>query len=131
MAAKAFCYQEAGERYGGSPTLLRAIALHESGEKQGVTHANSDGSVDYGVMQINSQHLPFLARYGVTEEVLLSNSCLNVKIGAWILSNFFKQYGSTWDVVGAYGAGVRQQNAATRRRFKGVLRDFPAAFRTG
>lgn len=37
-------------------TLMTAISLAESGGDPTATHKNSDGSIDYGLMQVNSVH---------------------------------------------------------------------------
>ncbi len=49
-----FCFQEAGEAYGVSPFLLEAIMVVESQGDAGAINRNSDGSYDFGLMQINS-----------------------------------------------------------------------------
>lgn len=115
MAAQAFCYEEAGRLYGVNPTLLKAVAIHESAEKPGATHVNTDGTTDYGLMQINSWHLPTLSRYGITQRHLLDDACLNAKIGAWVLSGFLRRYGQTWESTGAYVAGMRPEKETARR----------------
>jgi hypothetical protein len=46
-------------RAGGPPKaarLMAAVALAESGGRVGAEHENSDGSIDYGLWQINSVH---------------------------------------------------------------------------
>jgi Lysozyme like domain len=58
--------QVAAAVYGGGfrgselPTAV-AVALAESGGDPHITHRNSNGSVDYGLMQINSIHSQILA----------------------------------------------------------------------
>lgn len=64
---------------------------------------NTDGSVDIGLMQINSSWLPSLARYGITRAHLF-DACVNAYVGSWILSRNIQQLGLTWDAVGAYNA---------------------------
>ena len=49
------------------PSLLRAIAYVESRGDPGAIGGNSDGSLDLCAMQINSQWLPKLARFGITD----------------------------------------------------------------
>lgn len=109
--AHAFCFDEAGALYGVPPNLLRGIAQVESSMNP---HALNEGhvkrtrSVDIGLMQINSRWLTSepLKSLGYTQAHLL-NPCANVKIGAWILAQEFRQLGTNWDAVGAYNASCR------------------------
>lgn len=113
----AFCFNEAGQRYHIDPLLLRAIALQESGMNPGATNDNKDSkghvtSTDYGVMQINSTHIPELIKLGVlhSKEDLLQKPCLNVQIGAWILARAFQKCSVSWECLGAYNAGFKSGN---------------------
>jgi soluble lytic murein transglycosylase-like protein len=106
-AAVASCWEAAGARYRIHPWLLAAIAKVESGfdpAAVNATHAQRTGSVDLGLMQINSQWLPVLARHGISRDALFE-PCTNVNVGAWILAGLFARYGVTWEAVGAYNAG--------------------------
>lgn len=100
------CFDQAGKRYGIEPELLKAIATVESGLNPKATNKNSDGSIDLGLMQINSTHLPKLEKMNITEKSLISDSCQNIMTGAWILAGNIKKYGYSWDAVGAYNAGT-------------------------
>ncbi|MBV5267448.1 MAG: lytic transglycosylase domain-containing protein [Burkholderiaceae bacterium] len=80
--ANAFCFAEAAQRYGVDERLLMAIAKQESDFKPHATHTNENGSVDVGLMQINSQHFKTLRRFNITEQSLL-DPCVNVgRLGA-------------------------------------------------
>ena len=102
------CLQQAANKHGVAYALLVAIAEQESSFnpnalRKPMAAGNSDGSVDYGLMQINSSWLPTLRQYGVTASHLFQ-PCVNADIGAWILANNFKRLGVTWNAVGAYNA---------------------------
>lgn len=118
--AFAYCWEETASRYDIEPELLQAIADVESGYRaDAINHANSNGTRDIGLMQINSIHLPRLLKQGITEERLLSEPCLSVEVGASILVEFIQRFGYNWTAVGSYnvGAGPGPQREALRRRY--------------
>ena len=104
-AALADCFDDAASFHHVNPVILRAIAIVESGGKTDATNRNSNGSVDYGMMQINSIHLPSLARYGIGKADLY-NGCKSVYLGAWILRRSIDRYGNTWEAVGTYNSST-------------------------
>ena len=102
------CLVAAARKHGLDYALVRSIAEQESRFNPLAVRApyaagNRDGSVDYGLMQINSSWLPTLARYGITKNDLF-NPCVNADVGGWILADLFRRLGITWDAVGAYNA---------------------------
>jgi soluble lytic murein transglycosylase-like protein len=101
-AALADCYDDAGTYYRLSPSLLRAIAYVESRGDAGAIGGNSDGSLDLCAMQINSQWLPQLARFGITGGDLLANECTCIYSGAWILAGEVNRHGYSWEAVARY-----------------------------
>lgn len=114
-AAEATCFEEAGAYYGMSPVMLRAIQAIENkaGDPQAIRY-NSNGTIDYGLMQINSIWLNEIARYGYTSAHLM-DPCLNVVISAWILARHLSKHGVTWEAVGRYHSATpdrRDQYAA-------------------
>lgn len=127
----AFCFQAAGARYQIDPVLLEAMAVQESGLNPRAinTNRNKAGkavSTDYGVMQINSTHIPTLISMGVirSKDDLLNNACLNVQIGAWILAKHLQTCGVSWSCLGSYNAGFADNNEKRRmvyaRRIYGI-----------
>lgn len=97
------CLDDAALYYEIDSGLLRAIAKTESGMRPDAINRNTDGSVDIGLMQINSSWLPKLARAGITEQSLW-NACTNAYVGAWILRLNVARFGLTWKAIGAYNA---------------------------
>ena len=95
----AFCFEEAGEKYGVSPQLLWAIAKTESNFNPTAVNYNRNGSFDYGLMQINSSWYKELGR---ERWMNLRDACYNAKVGAWILDRCIRRYGYTWTAVGCY-----------------------------
>ena len=104
------CWDEAAHRYGVSSQLLYAVAKVESHLNPNainLSHRQRTGSYDIGLMQINSSHLPKLARHGITEAHLY-DPCTNLQVGAWLLADAFARHGVTWNAVGAYNAACSQ-----------------------
>lgn len=99
--AHSFCFEEAGQQYGVSPSVLQAIAGVESNFNPRAVNYNRNGTFDYGVMQINSSWYKTL---GKDLWASLADPCTNVKVGAWILSDCIKRNGNTWEAVGCYNA---------------------------
>lgn len=97
------CLKAAAQQYGLSYILLRAIAEQESRYDPVAIGRNPNGSLDIGLMQINSAWLPLLQAYGVTSNSLL-DPCTNAFVGAWVLRINVERLGATWGAVGAYNA---------------------------
>jgi len=106
-SAFAHCFEEASAKYGVDSKLLKSIAKVESNFNQNAIGKNKNGSVDIGLMQINSSWLPTLAKYGITRETLINDACINVKVGAWVMASNIKQLGNNWKAVGAYNSPTR------------------------
>ena len=68
------------------------------------SHLARTGSEDLGLMQINSRHLPRLAKQGITRERLLGDACANLMVGAQILAELKQRHGDSWTATGAYNA---------------------------
>jgi soluble lytic murein transglycosylase-like protein len=97
----AFCWNEAGARYRISAAVLQSIGRHESGLRPTAMNRNRNGTVDVGVMQINSVHFAELQSYGIAPNALW-DPCTNVMVGAYLLARSIQKYGNTWEAVGAY-----------------------------
>jgi soluble lytic murein transglycosylase-like protein len=98
------CWEQAALRHQVNPHLLVAIAQVESGLRAHAIGRNTNGSIDIGLMQINTLWLPELARHGITARDLL-DPCVSVHVGAWVLAQKMRRHGNTWTAVGAYNAG--------------------------
>lgn len=99
--ASAFCFEEAGIQYGINPQILRAIAKVESNFNPTAVNYNTNGSYDFGLMQINSIWAPTIGKERWNS---LGDPCASVKTGAWILSMCMEKYGYTWKAIGCYNS---------------------------
>lgn len=118
-ADEARCVEVAARHYLLPSALLRAIRSQEGGSS-GAWRMNADGSVDYGVMQINSRWLPQLAREGYTASVLTYDACACIAAGAWILARALADRSAWnradadarayWRAVGDYHSHTPQRN---------------------
>ncbi|MEM5854086.1 MAG: lytic transglycosylase domain-containing protein [Candidatus Aenigmatarchaeota archaeon] len=106
------CFVSAGRYYGVDPYLLYSIALVESGLNLRAMNVNRNGTVDRGVMQINSSWDSYLKRHGVDLR-LVWDACYNVHLGAMVLKHCMNMYGSSWKAVDCYNKGSRaKENSA-------------------
>ncbi len=99
--AYAFCFEEAGKEHGINPSLLKSIAQIESNLNPKAMNKNQNGSIDIGLMQINSFWIKTL---GLDSNKLISDPCYNTMIGAKVLKQCIDRYGYTWEAVGCYNA---------------------------
>lgn len=106
LRARAFCFEDAGEKYDINPLLLWSIAKVESNFYTHAINRNTNGTFDYGVMQINSS---WYKTIGHNRWMELSDPCINVMTGAWILKQCMDRYGCTWDAVGCYNSGNKDR----------------------
>lgn len=110
------CLSSTSDKFQIDKSILLAIAQVESNFNSCAVATNKDGSEDLGLMQINSWWLSKLENYGITKEELLSNSCLNLQAGAWILRQNFDDFGFTWKAIGVYNAGTSRNSEIEKRR---------------
>lgn len=103
-----------------SPVVLQAIAWQESHGNASAVHRNANGSIDYGMMQFNSVHLPVLARYGVSAGDLM-NPCANIFVAAWHLHKMMVKYGNTWTAIGAYHSETPAERDRYARSIKPIV----------
>jgi soluble lytic murein transglycosylase-like protein len=116
-AHAADCWTTAGEEFGIDPLLLYSIAKVESSMNPSALNHNRDGTVDIGLMQINSTHLPELMKVGMTRQRLIQEPCSAIHAGAEILAGFIGRYGYTWEAVGAYNAGTAPERESLRQAY--------------
>lgn len=122
--ARADCLDDAAAFQHVSVSLMRGIAQVESGMNPNAVNTNTNGTVDIGLMQINSTWLPTLAREGITRESLF-DACTNAYVGAWILSQNIRQLGPNWNAIGAYNSASPDKRLAYARKVYDAIRTMP------
>jgi hypothetical protein len=105
-ALQAFCFDEAGREYGVNPLLLESIARVESNLNPRALNRNRNGSVDVGLMQVNSL---WIKDFRLSLDAMIDDPCLNTMIGARILRQCIDRHGYTWEAVGCYNALGREK----------------------
>lgn len=94
-------FEKAGRDFGIEPTLLKRIATIESSLNPRAINQNKNGTVDIGLMQINSIHLRRLSKVGVTRQSLLDPE-VNVYVASLLLSSHIRRNGYNLDAIGRY-----------------------------
>lgn len=119
FSSMATCWKQAGDRYGIEPELLQAIAIVESNMDPKAVNKNTDGTIDVGLMQINSRHFQTLRKFSISQKDLINDPCQSVMTGAWILAGNIRQFGYSWEAVGAYNAGTGKthKHQALRQKY--------------
>lgn len=104
------CVDDYARIYDVPRVIIEAVAEQEGG-RPGIVRKNSNGTVDVGVMQINSAWFEpgnpvDLPSRGITLERVRDNACLNIAIGTWILHQYHVRMKRDWGkTLAAYNAG--------------------------
>lgn len=84
---------------GVPPSIALGVAAHESGFNPNATNVNTNGTTDYGVMQLNSSTVQTL---GVSDPLDPSQ---NINAGVGLLASYYAKYGDWNTALQAYAAG--------------------------
>jgi len=110
------CIPAAAQHHRIDPRLLRAVLKVESDLRPWAFGRNANGTVDMGMAQINSIHLPELARHGIQSQHLF-DPCVASYVAAWLLRKNIDRHGLTWHGVAAYHSLTPEHN----QRYQGLL----------
>lgn len=113
------CIQHASAMYHVPVTLITSVLLTEGG-RVGLAKENTNGSFDYGPMQINTIWLSKLKQYGITRGDIQYNPCVNVQVGTWILSQRIADSHELGYGVGSYNSYSLPQNYRYRTKVSGI-----------
>jgi soluble lytic murein transglycosylase-like protein len=100
------CLLAASQLYNVPISVLTGIMRVEGGHA-GQAVANTDGTSDLGVMQVNSIWVPQLARlwnvdYATAYGAVRDDGCENIYIGSWILKQKIAQTGTLYNGIAYY-----------------------------
>lgn len=123
------CSIKAGRYYNVSPYLIQTLLSLEGGVK-GSKVRNSNGTYDYGPMQVNTIWIKEIKRIdniNVKESRLINDVCYNIHIGAFILSSKISEAGGdVWKGLGNYHSKtLRYHNrylANARKIYKNIIK---------
>ena len=106
------------EEYGVDYSMALAVIYNESRFESGLTHQNSNGTVDYGLMQVNEVNFDYLHKtLGINSMKELLNDEVGIRCGVQLLA-YHKQFtGNDSTALLRYqiGAGKYKQYLATGR----------------
>ncbi|MEM4531311.1 MAG: lytic transglycosylase domain-containing protein [Thermofilaceae archaeon] len=111
------CFLLASRVYKVDPYLLLAVAYVESSLRQEAVNYNRNGTVDLGIMQINSCWSSRIRNWHLVKD----SACFNVLVGAWVLRQCIDTYGLNWDAVSCYNTGRGLRELSGSRRLKAEL----------
>lgn len=110
------CAEDYADHYAVPLAIVEAVAEQEGGAP-GVVAENGNGTVDVGVMQINSvwfepENPVDLTARGITFERVRDEACTNIAVGVWILAQFHERMNHDWGrAIAAYNAGPNNWRA--------------------
>lgn len=113
------CINQAAIVYQVPASLLISVLKVENG-RAGMAQPNRNGTFDYGPMQINSIWLKKLTPYGYTQQQVQYDPCINMFVGAWILSHELSNSPAVWQGVGNYHSHTPMENAPYQTKVHGI-----------
>lgn len=115
------CINQAAVKYHVPATVIISVLKIENGHV-GDANLNSNGTLDYGPMQINTVWLRQLRTYGYTAQRIQYDPCVNVEVGAWILGRNIAEGKNLWQGIGDYHSHQSRLNAHYRNKVNGLYR---------
>lgn len=97
-----------------APAIIAGIARHESALDPRAVHKNTDGSIDAGLMQINSANWSWL---GLMAETAL-DPCQSIRAAGFLLASYsrFNTGSPTAGIVNGYTTAITASVGAVKAR---------------
>lgn len=113
---RVICSVQASNKYQVPVNILLAIAETEGG-KPGQKVKNTNGTYDIGTMQLNSDYIKTLNKYGITEEHAAQSGCYPYEIAAWrVKKHLVNDSGDIWKRAANYHSYTPQKNEIYRQK---------------
>ncbi len=100
------------------PAKLIISVLNVEHGKKGLKKKNRNGSYDLDEMQINTRWWPDLYQFDITPQDVLYKPCINIKVGAWILSRVIANGNNLLNGVGDYNSHTPLYNHAYTQKVR-------------
>jgi len=113
------CINQAAISYHVPAVLIVSVLLTEGGRIGSMT-PNTNGTFDYGPMQINTVWLSKIKPYGISEHDIQYDPCVNVGVGAWILGQRIADSPDVWYGIGSYNSYSLSQNSHYKHKVSNV-----------
>lgn len=114
-------FEKYGNRYSIPSQLLWGITKIESNFNPFAFNANTNGTYDIGLMQINTIHLRLLNENGIEINDLFHPET-NIAVGSFILSQCFQKHGLNWKGLTCYN-GCIEGNDYAIKVLSGIARE--------
>lgn len=114
------CLDAASKKNGMDKNIMLSIMAIEGGQV-GTESVNTNGSIDYGIMQINTVTIKDLRdRFGLnyTIEQIRDDECTNIDVSARVLAQKIKEAGDTWEGVGDYNSRNEPAHSIYRNKIQ-------------
>ncbi len=112
------CINHAAIMYHVPASVIVSVIQTENG-KNGDAIQNKNGTVDLGVMQVNSSWIPSLQKKGIKKIDVQFDSCINVQVGTWILAQGISN-SDGWQGVANYHSSTLKFNQIYRAKVKNI-----------
>lgn len=123
----ATCLMLAAQNYNVPPAVMLGIMHVEGGRVGQAVGPNTNGTYDLGPMQINTMHLPTLARHWRVNTVtamrmVKDDPCVNVNVAAWILRQRLNESGNLTLAIAHYHSKTPRFGYVYARKVIGVMK---------
>lgn len=123
----ATCLMLAAQNYNVPPAVMLGIMHVEGGRVGQAVGPNTNGTYDLGPMQINTMHLPQLARYwkvntSTAMKMVKDDACINVNVAAWILRQRLNESGNLTLAIAHYHSKTPKFGYVYARKVIGAMK---------
>jgi soluble lytic murein transglycosylase-like protein len=123
----ATCLMLAAQNYNVPPAVMLGIMHVEGGAVGQAVGPNQNGTYDLGPMQVNTMHLPMLARFWrvnttTAMRMVKDDACINVNVAAWILRQRLNESGNLTLAIAHYHSKTPKFGYVYARKVIGAMK---------